>query len=602
MPETLTTRFGPLLDSTGVTFRLWAPAADAVTLVTAPGTPEEALRPMTGEAGWWSCRVEGAGAGTRYQFRVGDLRVPDPASRFQPDDVHAASEVVDLAAYRWRHDDWRGRPWAETVLYELHPGTFSPEGTYAGIRQKLDHLVDLGVTAIELMPLADFPGSRNWGYDGVLMFAPDSAYGRPEDLMELIDEAHGRGLMVFLDVVYNHFGPDGNYLHAYAPGFFDPEVHTPWGAAIDYTRPEVRRFVVENALFWLDTYRFDGLRLDAVHAIDDPSRPHVLEELAGHVRALLGPERHVHLVLENDANEAHHLDRSRSGAVVRYDAQWNDDYHHVGQHLLTGEVEGYYADYTTDPVGQLARALVSGFVQQGEPSAYRGGELRGEPSGHLPPSAFVNFLQNHDQIGNRAFGDRLTTLAPERARAAMTTVLLMAPQPPLLFMGEEWASTRPFLYFTDFHDELADAVREGRRREFRRFAAFADPAARARIPDPNAASTFEASRLDWEALADPLHASWLARTRELLARRREVTVPLLGRIEGAEAERLGERGLVVTWHTAGGPALVLVANLGDDPLEASLPRGRLVASSTPVVAAPLPGWTAAWWELAGSRA
>ncbi|TVQ30546.1 MAG: malto-oligosyltrehalose trehalohydrolase, partial [Geminicoccaceae bacterium] len=235
MPEKLSTRFGPLLDDEGVTFRLWAPAVDAVTLVTAPGTATEAAHTMTREGGWWWVRVAGAGPGTRYLFDVGGLRVPDPASRFQPDDVHGASEVVDLGTFRWRHSDWQGRPWAETVLYELHPGTFSPEGTYEGIQRKLDHLVELGVTAIELMPLADFPGTRNWGYDGVQLFAPDASYGRPEDLMALIDEAHRRGLMVFLDVVYNHFGPDGNYLHAYAPGFFNPELHTPWGAAIDYT-------------------------------------------------------------------------------------------------------------------------------------------------------------------------------------------------------------------------------------------------------------------------------------------------------------------------------------------------------------------------------
>ncbi len=593
-----TCRFGPLVEPDGVTFRLWGPAAAAVSLVVHPATAAEAHHPMTRRDGWWLVRVPGAGAGTRYLFEVGDLRVPDPASRFQPDDVHGASEVVDLASFAWRND-WRGRPWTETVLYELHVGTYSPEGTYDGLRRKLDHLAGLGVTAIELMPLADFPGRRNWGYDGVLLFAPDSAYGRPEQLLTLIDEAHGRGLMVFLDVVYNHFGPDGNYLHAYAPGFFNADLHTPWGAAIDYTKPEVRRFVVENALFWLDTYRFDGLRLDAVHAIHDPTRPHVLEELAGQVRALLGPERHVHLVLENDDNEAHRLDRSRGGGVVRYDAQWNDDYHHVAHHLLTGEAEGYYADYAEAPVDLLAKALVSGFVQQGEPSPYRGGERRGEPSGHLPPTAFVDFIQNHDQIGNRAFGDRLSTLAPARALAAMTTVLLLAPQPPMLFMGEEWGSRQPFQYFTDFHDELADAVREGRRREFRAFPAFASPEARERIPDPNDAATFERSRLDWASLDQPAHAAWLDRVRHLLTKRAAVIVPLVPAIVGAEAERLGTGGLRVTWRTAAGPALTLLANLAEEPLETVLPAGRLVAASVPEaeVTPILPGWTAAFWQL-----
>ncbi len=594
-------RFGPVVEADGVRFRLWAPALAAVRVVLDPAGPGERIHALTaGDDGWHEALVAEAGPGTRYLFDIEGLRVPDPASRFQPDDALGPSEVVDTAAFARRARSWRGRPWAEAVFYELHVGTFTPTGDYAGLATKLDHLVETGVTAIELMPVADFPGTRNWGYDGVLPFAPDGAYGRPEDLARLIDAAHAKGLMVFLDVVYNHFGPEGNFLGAYAPAFFTDDWHTPWGQAIDFRRPEVRRFFVENALFWLETYGFDGLRLDAVHAIADPSRPDVLTELAALVRAELAPHRHVHLVLENDANEARRLARGVTGAVHGYDAQWNDDVHHIVHHLLTGEADGYYADYTADPVGKLARALAEGFIYQGEPSVFRDGERRGEPSGQLPPTAFVGFAQNHDQVGNRAFGERLSVLAEPAPLAAMRAILLLAPAPPLLFMGEEWGATTPFLFFTDFHDELADAVREGRRREFARFPAFADPQARARIPDPNAVDTFTRSKLDWEEAAGAAGVAALAATRRLLDLRRREIVPLLAELVGAEVAGAGERAFTVRWRDGAGPRLQLAVNLGDDVVPVA-PAGRLLFASEGVTdvagEARLPGWTVAWWRV-----
>ncbi len=411
--------FGAELLPEGVRFRLWAPDCRSVSLCL-EGPDAVSETPMQrSETGWYETVAAEAGPGTRYRFRVdGDLRVPDPASRFQPDDIHGASEVIDPAAYAWRQDAWRGRPWEETILYELHVGTFSPEGTYRGVMDRLDYLVDLGVTAIELMPLADFPGRRDWGYNGAYPYAPDASYGRPEDLKALIDAAHERGLMVFLDVVYNHFGPEGNYLHAYAKRFFDSEKHTPWGAAISFDKPDsaaVRDFYIHNALYWIGEYRFDGLRFDAVHAIEDSSETHILEEIADAVHETFGSDRHVHLVLEND-NKSRYLARAADNTPLLYVGQWNDDFHNALHVTLTGESSGYYVDYIDDPLAHLGRCLAEGFTFQGAPIAYLDGEPRGEPSGHLPPLAFVNFLQNHDQTGNRALGDRITTLCSPGSR------------------------------------------------------------------------------------------------------------------------------------------------------------------------------------------
>ncbi|MFZ5532917.1 MAG: malto-oligosyltrehalose trehalohydrolase [Pseudomonadota bacterium] len=598
--------FGPQRLSDGrVQFRLWAPAQKAPRLQLSDGGTEHLLTLQPGEAGWFEVTLDEAATGQTYRFRLDDgLCVPDPASRFQPADVHGPSELIDPAAYRWQHADWRGRPWDEAVIYELHVGSFSPEGSYEGVIRRLDHLVDLGITAIELMPLADFPGQRNWGYDGVLPFAPDSAYGRPEDLKRLIDAAHGRGLMVFLDVVYNHFGPDGNYLHAYAPTFFTPRHHTPWGDAINFDDDDsatVRAFFIHNALYWLEEYRFDGLRFDAVHAIHDDSKPHILEALAAAVRGRLGHDRHIHLVLENEANQARFLARDAQGHAPAYVAQWNDDFHHAAHVLATGESEGYYTDFSEEPLRLLARCLSEGFAYQGDPSLFKQGESRGEPSAHLPPGVFVNFLQNHDQIGNRALGERLSVLAPEPRLRALTEILLLAPGPPMLFMGQEWASRRPFLFFCDFAGELGDAVREGRRKEFAAFAAFADPEARARIPDPVDPATFTASGLDWTELAQPESARWLALHRELLRLRAAHIVPLL-RVghPTATAEITGSL-LAVDWDWPDGQRLSLTANLGDDAVTCPARSGDAVYYSPGADGADgaLAGWSVRWTCRAG---
>ncbi len=606
-PETVTASpgfvqqmpFGAELRPDGmVRFRLWAPGQDRVGLVL--DERDEALTMSRSEDGWFEL-VTPAMPGSRYRYQLDNgLRIADPAARAQEHDVQGPSLVVDPNRYAWQNPAWAGRPWSETVLYELHVGTFSEQGTFAGVRERLAHLAGLGVTAIELMPLADFAGWRNWGYDGVLLFAPARGYGSPDDLKGLIDHAHGLGLMVFLDVVYNHFGPDGNYLPLLAPEFFNEEAHTSWGPAIDFTRRPVRDFVINNALYWLEEYRFDGLRLDAVHAIEDPSEVHILTELAETVRRVVGRERYVHLVLENDANQARYLERDAAGNPLQYSAQWNDDFHHVAHMLLTGERAGYYGDYADRPVERLARALERGFVYQGEPSAHRGGTPRGEPTGDLPPLAFVDFLQNHDQVGNRAFGERLTSLAaPERVRL-MQALLLLAPQVPLLFMGEEWGAREPFLFFCDFHDELAAAVREGRRREFAHFPEFADEAARARIPDPNAEGTFVASRLDWSDLEAAEHDEWLAGITSLLRIRHELIVPrLTGPVAGLGAVSWNEAALSAGWRLGDGARQSLVANFGDEPTTGfTLPDGDLLFESEPELVQGLqdgrmPGWSLA---------
>jgi maltooligosyltrehalose trehalohydrolase len=534
--------FGASLVGPNLTrFRLWAPAGKHVEVEIEGRSPV-----MMNDAGDGCFEVEvPCGAGARYRYRLENgLAVPDPASRAQADDVHGPSLVIDPRAYRWRRPEWQGRPWQETVLYELHAGAY---GGFAGVQAALPALFELGVTAVELMPVNDFPGKRNWGYDGVLPFAPDRSYGTPDELKALIDAAHGLGLMMFLDVVYNHFGPDGNYIAAYAPGFFRDDIATPWGAAIDFRRPQVRRFFTENALYWLHEYRFDGLRFDAVHAIAEPGW---LDEMAAEVRRSVEPGRQVHLVLEHDGNEADHLRRD-------FDAQWNDDAHHVLHVLLSGEVDGYYGDYADDPPRRLARCLSEGFVYQGDASAYRQGKPRGTPSADLSPTSFVLFLQNHDQVGNRPFGDRLAASVDPRALEAAIALQLLCPQIPLIFMGEEEASIAPFLYFTDHQGGLAEAVREGRRREFAAFKGFAAGEDTSTIPDPNEPSTFEKSRAVPDSMAGAARRNLY---RELLALR---ALSLASRLKGAKstgATAVGPAAVVARWRLADGATLILAVN------------------------------------------
>jgi maltooligosyltrehalose trehalohydrolase len=554
-------------------FRLWAPAAGRVELELHRGTGPARLEMRAGADGWHELVVPDAPPGTGYRFLLpSGLAVPDPASRRNPVDVHGPSEVVDPRAYDWHDAAWTGRPWEEAVIYELHVGTFTPEGTFAAARARLAELAALGITAVELMPVADFAGARNWGYDGVLPFAPDAAYGTPADLKALVEHAHGLGLMVLLDVVYNHFGPDGNYLHAYAPGFFNPAHRTPWGAAVNFDGPgceTVRDFFVHNALYWIEEFGFDGLRVDAVHAIRDDSSPDIVAAIARALREGPGRSRHVHLVLENDANEARRLARAADGTPAIATAQWNDDLHHALHVLLTGETDGYYAEYADAPLERLGRCLAEGFAWQGEPSTFRHGAARGEPSAHLPPTAFVAFLQTHDQVGNRAFGDRLHAVADATLERAALACLLLSPQIPMLFMGEEWAASTPFLYFCDFPAELARAVAEGRRNEFARFRAFARKSARARIPDPGAADTFAASRLAWDERERGPHAARLALVAQLLERRRRHLAPRLAGMRHGGRMQVLNGVLRVHWTLGDGSRLRLLAHFG--PGEASVP-------------------------------
>ena len=593
-------------DDGSVRFRLWAPAAHRVELSTenTNGATRVPLQPL--DQGWFELITDAAKPGSHYRFRInGEREVPDPASRFQPNDVHGPSEVVDPTTFDWQDGDWRGRRWEDAVIYELHVGAFTSLGTFRNVCDRLDYLAEVGVTAIELMPVADFPGSRNWGYDGVFPFAPDSVYGCPDDLKNLVQSAHRRGLMVLLDVVYNHFGPEGNYLNAYAPQFFSDRHHTPWGNAINFDGPQsrlVRDFFIQNALYWLTEYNFDGLRLDAVHAIVDTSSPNLLTELAAAVHSSIGSRRHVHLVLENDLNQAHYLRRTDGCRTRAYTAQWNDDIHHVLHVLLTRERDGYYADYLDQPVSKLGRCLTEGFAYQGEASLFRNGQPRGEPSADLPPTAFISFLQNHDQVGNRAFGERITTLADPRAVRAALSIVLLAPSPPLLFMGEEFGTQTPFLYFCDFKNGLAKAVAAGRRNEFARLAKFTDPERRAGIPDPNAPETFESSRLNWDEVTQPQHCQWLNFYRQLLSLRRQHVIPHLCDLCAAKSDftLIGAGGLAASWRFGDGAELTLLANLSPHSISSvNAPASQIIYLSgqvreTDLKRGTLPAWSVAW--------
>lgn len=549
--------FGAQIAEDGVRFALWAPTARDVVIQLNGARKKMVEAP----GGWRHFLTPQAEVGTEYQFVVNGQIVPDPASRFQPRDVFGPSVVIDPRSYRWENPQWLGRPWEEAVIYEIHVGTATSEGNYAALQARLPDLATLGITAIQLMPLAEVPGGRNWGYDGVLPFAPESAYGTPDDLKRLVDCAHGLGMMVLLDVVYNHFGPSGNYLNNYANCFFTERHHTPWGAAINCDGPQsdkVRSFFIENALYWLDEFNFDGLRLDAVHAILDDSNVHFLEELARRVRADF-PDRQIHLILENEANEARLL--ARDGArPSMYTAQWDDDIHNSWHVLLTGESEAYYGDFSDKPLEHLGRALAEGFAYQGE-FAHHLGHARGEPSGTLPPQAFVSFLQNHDQIGNRAGGERLSHLVDDEKLSLARAIHLLSPHIPLLFMGEDWAASTPFLFFTGFDEDetLSDAIRKGRQNEFAKFAAFCEIS----VPDPTSLSTFERSKLKWEEATQEPHASIRTAVRDLLRLRRRYIVPLLrSRFHGGAWKEPATGMLDVRWDFEAG-RLRIVMNFDD---------------------------------------
>lgn len=585
--------FGARLHAGGVNFRLWAPGAQLAELALYPALngPAQFHAAEADAAGWWECTLPEARAGMHYHWRIdGELLVPDPASRQNPGGPHAPSCVVDARQFEW-DGAWRGRPWHEVVLYELHVGTFTEEGTFAAATERLAELAELGVTAVELMPVAAFGGRFGWGYDGVLPFAPHAAYGTPDELKHLVQEAHRLGLMVFLDVVYNHFGPDGNYLHRYAPGFFSTTRSSPWGAAINFDGPDsrtVRDFFIHNALFWLQEYRFDGLRLDAVHAIADTSALHILDELSAAVREAT-EGRHVHLVLENEHNGYRHL--APQPQPGRYDAQWNDDFHHALHVALTNETQGYYHDYRSDPVDLLGRALAGGMVFEG--SVRKPGGAR-ETLRFAPPqplATLVNYAHNHDQVGNRARGERLSQLVPAEAARLPTLLALLTPAIPMLFQGEEVGAREPFLYFADWEGGLREAVRAGRQREF----GLADGAD---VPDPCSVTTFEASR------PSAGEATWREEVRAAIAARKAWITPRqsLLRAGAHSAQRVGDRALAVQWRYADGQMLSLELNLGPEavqvppqhigPVEATCIFRHRWPPETPT--GQWPAWSARW--------
>jgi maltooligosyltrehalose trehalohydrolase len=583
--------FGAELGAGGeVRFRLWAPAAQRVELLLYDAGTARAMPLAALAGGWFGLDTDTARAGSLYRFRIdGAHEVPDPASRFNPQGVHGPSEVIDPTAYAWDDAAWHAPPWHSAVVYELHVGTFNAPGSFAAVAERLAYLARLGVTAIELMPVAAFPGRRNWGYDGVLAYAPQHSYGRPEQLKALVAAAHRHKLAVLLDVVYNHFGPEGNYLHLYAPQFFNERRHTPWGAALNFDGPDsrpVRDFFIHNALYWLEEFHLDGLRLDAIHAVYDDSEPHIVNEIARTARAGPGRSRNLYLTLENFDNAARFL--GDEGAPWTCDAQWNDDAHHALHVLLTGETGDYYADYQREPAALLCRALEQGFIYQGQHSEVTA-SARGTPSAHLPLTAFINFAQNHDQVGNRVHAERLTQLVqdPAALRAA-SALLLLAPSPPLLFMGEEWGASEPFPWFCDYEPELAARVRAQRAREV--------PGAR----DPEAEATYAVAQLDWARRRQAPHARVLLDHRRLLAIRRRDIVPLLPHLHGARCTHPGERGaLAVSWSTST-HTLHLIANLSAAAVPLPhRPRGRVIFATHPGVRASfarreLAAWSVLW--------
>jgi maltooligosyltrehalose trehalohydrolase len=538
-------RLGAIAEQGHVTFRVWAPGHRQVELVLRPELPSAARQTLTETGdGMFVGTAGDAAQGDRYGFLLdGKGPFPDPASRFQPEGVHRPSAIVDPARFPWLDAEWRGVALEDAVLYELHVGTFTETGSFAAAIERLPDLADLGVSVIELMPVADFPGARNWGYDGVCLFAPSRSYGSPDDLRRFVGEAHRLGLAVVLDVVYNHFGPDGAYASAFSPHYFSDRHRSPWGAAVNLDgagADQVREFFIENALHWLHEYHMDGLRLDATHGLIDESPRHFVQELAERVRASL-PSRHVLLFAEDDRNSATIIRPPREGGWGM-DAVWADDFHHQVRRLSAGDSDGYYEDFTGTMV-DLATTIREGWFFRGQWSAHQG-KSRGTVTDGIPACRMVVCIQNHDQIGNRAFGQRLHHQIDPSLYRALSALFLFVPETPLLFMGQEWAASTPFLFFTDHRDELGVRVTAGRREEFSRFRAFADPELQAQIPDPQAPSTFEASRLKWEERQNTDHAGVLELYRTLLGLRR--SEPGLGGGERCEAVGTSPSSLVVS--------------------------------------------------------
>jgi len=542
-------------------FQIWAPVLSSVGL-RLNGFDMQMEKSKDG----WHRLETSAKYGDKYAFVLETGRVVgDPASRRQVGELDGPSVLTDPDSYAWLNTAWIGRSWEETVVYEIHVGTFTEPGTFRAAMDKLPRLAQLGFTAVEIMPLAHFPGKRGWGYDGVLQFAPHTSYGSPDDLKAFIDAAHGLGMMVFLDVVYNHFGPEGNYLGQYAPGFFRPGASTPWGEAIAYEKPEVRAYFTENVLYWLCEFRLDGLRFDAVDQIEDGSDVHILEQIARTVRReIVG--RHVHLITENPANGTDLMVEQPGGRF--YKADWNDDFHHALHVAVTGEGVGYYEPFKDDTWDKLRRAMANGYLKSGKPIVSN----NPPPTQSLPPTAFIHFLQNHDQVGNRALGDRLHLGIDRHVYRALTEMLLLSPQIPLLFMGDDHLSLRPFHFFSDYQGDIAKAVRTNRPKEAANFGGFPKGSSEEDIPDPNDPGTFLASTLDWREAETEGGRIWAEHVRYLIGLRRERIVPLLGNARGF-AGKLVEAPdgcIFIDWEF-GEKTLQLRANLSGNDI--ALPCG-----------------------------
>jgi maltooligosyltrehalose trehalohydrolase len=554
----------------GVRFRVWAPRASSLSLRVVGESNDLPMIPE--KNGFYTLFVKGLVPGSRYLYLLdGEYARPDPVSRFQPEGVHGPSEVIDPNNFLWEDPHWKGMPLEEMIVYEIHTGTFTREGSFEAIIPCLDYLKnDLGVTAIELMPVGQFPGERNWGYDGTYLYAPQNSYGGPWGLKTLIQACHQKGLAVILDVVYNHLGPEGNYLANYGPYFTD-RYKTPWGSAINFDGPEsdeVRNFMIDNALYWVMEYHVDGLRIDAVHGIFDFSAQHILSDIREAVHQQtkkLG--RSVWVIAESDLNDVRVIDSPKKGGYG-LDAQWNDDFHHCLHTLLTGERNGYYEDF--GEIEQLAKSLREGFVYSGQPSPYRK-RRHGSSSKHLPPSKFVVFSQNHDQVGNRAKGDRLSTLVPLEALKLTAAIVLLSPNIPLLFMGEEYGEEAPFQYFVSHSDqELIEAVRRGRKEEFSAFQW------EGILPDPQDETTFLRSKIDLDLRHHEKHHTLLEFYRTLIQLRKEI--PSLSSLDkrGIKIEAFERDKAVLMKRQCGEDQVIGVFNFSDKPIriETTIDKGN----------------------------
>jgi malto-oligosyltrehalose trehalohydrolase len=538
-------------------FRFFAPSSDHVHL-DVEGIVEP-IPMQRDDAGWHELVTPAAAPGSLYRFALSDgTHVPDPASRYQPHDVHGPSEVMDPGSYRWHDRGWRGRPWSEAILYELHVGTFTSEGTFRSAIGKLDHLAELGITAIELMCLSDFAGNRNWGYDGVLLYAPDSAYGPPDALKAFIDAAHAKGIMIILDVVYNHFGPEGNFINNYFPQICSDNHDTPWGKSLNFDGEHsdvVRGFIIHNALYWVEEFHVDGLRFDASHAMVDESPRHILDELHDRVEAL-ACGRPIHLILENEQNIVEKLNRDSEGKPTCYTAQWNHDITHLLSAVFSDICDPGKDQQET---GKLAKALAEGFMIAAQ--------MEGKGECTVPPTAFVSFIQTHDLVGNRIFGERIFADVPPETIRAIASIYLLLPQIPMLFMGEEWGASTPFPFFCDYHGELADAVKKGRYDQLMKLDPAPSQEEMERAPDPQAESTLRDAQLKWEELEEGEHAQWFDLYKRLIHVRLQSICPLLAGLARScgSSTVIAPGALTAEWTLHGGVKLHLAANLCKQP-------------------------------------